>query len=241
MTSNPRHDLDLVRESAKQLVHDVQLLDDVALAGPSLLPGWTRAHVVGHLIGNAVGLTNLLEWARTGVPQPQYTDREAREATVQAGVGQSAAILASRLQQATDTFVRLADVLTDDQWSAHVRLGAGADGREIPAGEVPWRRLVEQEVHNVDLAWAYTPAHWSPEFVDRLLVEVAERYLSRADVPAMAIDVLDSDFTATSGAAGDRVSVAGPAPAVLAWLTGRSSGEGLHVHPGPLPELPDWY
>lgn len=241
MTPDPRHDLALVRASADQLVHDVHLLDAASLADPSLLPGWTRAHVVGHLIGNADGLTNLLEWAKTGRETPQYPDQAFRDATVQAGIGQPADLLAARLRDATDTFVRVADSLSDEQWAATVRLAPGATGREIAAAELPWRRLVEQEVHNVDLSGAYTPAHWSPELVHRLLDESAERYLTRRDVPALQLGALDGDWVASCGEPSARTTVEGPSPALLAWLTGRSGGQGLHVHPGPLPELPSWY
>ena len=38
-----------------------------------------------------------------------------------------------------------------------------------------------------------------------------------------------------------RLAVRGPAPAVLAWLTGRSDGAGLSTESGaPLPPLPGW-
>jgi maleylpyruvate isomerase len=37
------------------------------------------------------------------------------------------------------------------------------------------------------------------------------------------------------------VTVTGPVRLLLAWLTGRSSGEGLTTEPpGPLPALPAW-
>jgi maleylpyruvate isomerase len=241
VTTNPRHDLGLVRESADQLVHDVRLLDQDALAQPSLLPGWTRAHVVGHLIGNAEGLTRLLGWAATGTPVFHYPDQRSRQAGIDAGVGLAADVLSGRLADVIDAFLEAADALPDDRWSATVRLGVEGRGREIAARELPWRRLVEQEVHNVDLAGPYTPAHWSEEFVTRLLVETAERYLVRDDVPALDLVALDRDWWATCGDPSARVRVEGPGPALLAWLTGRSSGEGLHVHPDGPPSLPAWF
>ena len=44
-------------------------------AGPSLLPGWTRAHVLAHVAGNADALVNLLTWARTGEETPMYASQ----------------------------------------------------------------------------------------------------------------------------------------------------------------------
>jgi maleylpyruvate isomerase len=236
---DPVRDLALVRVSADLLVHDVQLLDDAALAGASLLPGWTRAHVVGHLIGNADGLTRLLDGARTGRATTMYDDPQQRAAGVEAAVGRPAQSLAADLRACVDRFVAMADGVTDEQWQSRVRLGPGGKGREILAAEVPWRRLVEQEMHNVDLAGAYTPAHWPAEFVHRLLDELAAGYVRREDVPALDLATVDGEWAAP----GDRpgaTHVAGPAPALLAWLTGRSGGEGLHVDPGPLPALPPW-
>ena len=241
-TAGFEHDLDLVRASADQLVHDVTLLDEAALAGASLLPGWTRAHLVGHLIGNAEGLTRLAQWASTGTPTPQYADQQQKDAGIADAVGVCADALAARLRAATDAFVAAARGLTPGQQATRVRLGIAAQGREITAAELPWRRLVEQEVHNVDLAGAYTPAHWSPELVDRLLTETSEHYLTGSDVPPMNLEALDGDWAATCGDPSSRTTVAGPAPALLAWLAGRSSGEGLHVDPtGPLPDLPPWF
>ena len=49
------------------------------MAGPSLLPGWSRGHVLTHLARNADGAVNLLTWARTGVETPQYVSQEQRE------------------------------------------------------------------------------------------------------------------------------------------------------------------
>lgn len=240
MTANPQRDLGLVRDSADRLMHDVGLLSHEALAGPSLLPGWTRAHVVGHLIGNAEGLTRLLHWARTGEPTPQYPDEQSRDAGIEAVVGQPADVLSTRLRDATDMFAQTAAAMQEHEWTRSVRLGSAAKGREITAAELPWRRLVEQEVHNVDLDGAYTPAHWAPEFVHRLLDETAERFLSRPDVPALDLDAIDGDWSATSGEAAQRVRVEGPSPALLAWLTGRSAGQGLHVADSRLPALPGW-
>ena len=47
-------------------------LTDAEVAEPSLLPGWTRGHVLTHLARNADGLANLLRWAGTGIETPVY-------------------------------------------------------------------------------------------------------------------------------------------------------------------------
>ena len=64
-----------VEEAAKELsaatdslVDGIGRLTDADTRGPSLLPGWTRGHVLTHLARNADGGTRLLGWARTGIP-----------------------------------------------------------------------------------------------------------------------------------------------------------------------------
>jgi maleylpyruvate isomerase len=240
MTFDLHADLAAVRLSAEQLGHDVRLLSAEALAGPSLLPGWSRAHVVGHLVGNAEGLTRLLDAALTGEPVHQYEDEAARNAPIEAAIGQPAERLADQLRQATEAFLSRAADLRPEHWERRVRLGIAAKGPEVEVAELPWRRLVEQEVHNVDLAGAYTPAHWSPDFVHRLLDELAARYLVREDVPPLDLQAVDGDWAATTRGDAAATHVAGPSPALLAWLVGRSDGEGLHVEPAPIPALPAW-
>ena len=60
-------------------------LGDDAFRAPSLLPGWSRAHVLTHLARNADAMINLLLWARTGVVTPAYASAEARVADIEKG------------------------------------------------------------------------------------------------------------------------------------------------------------
>lgn len=65
-----------------------RLLNDLAdadLWAPSLVPGWTRRHVVAQVGYQARALTQLTEWAAGGVPQPMYDSNAARLAEVENG------------------------------------------------------------------------------------------------------------------------------------------------------------
>ena len=68
-----------------RLLDGVASLSDAAATQPSLLPGWSRGHVLTHLARNAEGSTRLLTWARTGVPSYEYESAEARAAEIGAG------------------------------------------------------------------------------------------------------------------------------------------------------------
>ena len=82
-----------VDESTGRLLAGTAAITDARAREPSLLPGWTRGHLLTHLARNADGLCNLLTWARTGVMTPQYPSAAARDEDIEAGAGRSAAEL----------------------------------------------------------------------------------------------------------------------------------------------------
>jgi len=122
----------------------VDALPDDVLRGPSALPGWSRAHVVGHLARNAEALSRLAHWARTGEETPMYASREARAADIEASaaypIDQLRAELISTADELDATFAGL-DLLA---WRATVR---NAQGRDIAATELPWMRVREVWMH----------------------------------------------------------------------------------------------
>jgi len=67
------------RDGERTLHTAVEALPDPDLAGPSLLPGWSRQTLLAHLARNADALVNLLTWARTGVETPMYASAGARD------------------------------------------------------------------------------------------------------------------------------------------------------------------
>jgi uncharacterized protein (TIGR03083 family) len=67
------------------LVTNLDGLTDPEAQAPSLLPGWTRGHVLTHLARNAEGGTRLLTWARTGEPSYEYPSVAARAQAIADG------------------------------------------------------------------------------------------------------------------------------------------------------------
>lgn len=80
-----------LRSATDLLLDNIGSLADAAVGGPSLLPGWTRGHVLAHLARNAEGGIRLLGWARTGIPSYEYESLDARAAAIQAGATRPAA------------------------------------------------------------------------------------------------------------------------------------------------------
>ncbi|WP_433429733.1 maleylpyruvate isomerase N-terminal domain-containing protein [Nonomuraea sp. CA-141351] len=69
--------------ATNQLLATAASLSDADIAAPSLLPGWTRGHVLAHVAQNADSHINLLTWAKTGARLPQYASYEARAAAIE--------------------------------------------------------------------------------------------------------------------------------------------------------------
>ncbi|WP_159844634.1 maleylpyruvate isomerase family mycothiol-dependent enzyme [Nocardia sp. CY41] len=227
--------LDTVAEATTRLLDTTRGLDESAVTEPSLLPGWTRGHVLAHLARNADSLVNLLLWAHTGVEIPQYASAFLRDADIAAGAPRPLTEQLADNEAAATRFLGLARSLTDDAWQAQVRT---RQGRPIPATEVLWMRLQEVEIHHVDLAAAYTPANWPAPFVARILPQAtADLARLTADTTlAFTIQATDTDYTATIGPSPTH-TISGPASSLAAWLLGRSPGTDLT---GDLPLLPAW-
>jgi len=239
-------------------------LTDRQAREPSLLPGWSRGHVLVHLARNADGLRNLLIWARTGVVTPQYPSQQARDDAIEAGAGRPAGDLVADLRESAAAFAVEAAGLPDRSWQVSVH---GLRGRGHPAWYTLSRRLSEVEIHHVDLAAGYQPVHWPGWFVADRLESAAAEFAGHADMPSARLVVTGaSNRTSTStggttstggdgntgqeyrigpadasGAAAPEPRISGPGWLLLAWLTGRNAGEGLTADPaGPLPALPAW-
>ncbi len=80
---------DQVDAATQRLLDDARTLSEADLRAPSLLPGWTRAHVVAHVARNADAMRNVLAGARSGESRPAYASAEAREAGIEQGAGRA--------------------------------------------------------------------------------------------------------------------------------------------------------
>lgn len=222
----------LLRASAAQ-VSDDQVRE------PSLLPGWSRGHLLSHIARNADSLRNLLTWAATGVPTPQYSHPDERAQGIEGGARRSAAELLADLDTSAAALDAHAARLPQAAWSAEV---GGPGGNAHPAWYTLWRRLTEVEIHHVDLDLGYAPADWPEEFATYCLERVAVSFAG-PHAPAVTLRSSDTQQAIQIGPADAQpaTTVTGPVRVLLAWLTGRGTGAGLTAVPaGPLPVLPSW-
>ncbi|GAA2373526.1 maleylpyruvate isomerase family mycothiol-dependent enzyme [Nonomuraea africana] len=227
--------------ATERLLSTAAELDDAGVTAPSLLPGWTRGHVLTHLARNADGLVNLLTWARTGIETPQYPDPAARAAGIEAGAARKAAEQRADLEESAARLAATIEELPAQAWSAMV---SALRPPPHPAWYVLVRRLRELELHHVDLGAGYTPANWPEAFVLRELHDCLACWpYGSGTVSAILLERPAREWHGL----GEGPVVRGGSREVLAWLTGRSAGEGIRVvSEGPratgeqLPSPPPW-
>src|SRR5438105_332850 len=158
-----------VGAATDRLLATAAALSDAQAREPSLLPGWSRGHVLTHIARNADGLGNLLRWAQTGTETPMYASAESRGADIEAGAGRPAADLAADVRESAAALAAEAASMPDDAWTAQVR---ALNGPPFPAFGVLDRRLSEVEIHHVDLAAGYAPGDWPDDFILEALPRV---------------------------------------------------------------------
>ena len=235
------HSLDRLAAAIARLLVTAVALSDAQACEPSLLPGWSRGHVLTYVVCNADGMINLLRWARTGTPAPMYASAESRAADIEAGAGRPAADLAADVRESAAALAAEAASMPDDAWTAQVR---ALNGPPFPAVGVLERRLSELEIHHVDVAAGYSPADWPGDFLREALPRVAESFAGRDDVPpcvARAEGAKDSFRLGPDQAGAPAVIINGQPADLLAWLLGRGDGATLTVAGGgALPALPPW-
>jgi maleylpyruvate isomerase len=223
------------------LVEGIGGLTDADARGPSLLPGWTRGHVLTHLARNAEGGTRLLGWARTGVPSYEYLSVAARGEAIEAGAGRRAVVLLADVSAESAGFAEAADVMPPDAWQNPV---TWTTGQQSPATDVVRSRLAEVLIHHVDLDLGFGPGGWPPWFVREMLgiavSSMDERNL--APLPALLYAADTGHVYRLGGDVPDAIKISGTEADLLAWALGRSDGARLsRDRPGPLPTLPSIY
>lgn len=233
--------LDLARSAQATVDELVSTMDDAASHGASLLPGWTRRHVISHLARNADGLVNLLTWAKTGVEHPMYASTADRDADIAEGARRLFQIQQEDLAAASGRFFVAADAMPDSAWTATV---SSRSGVTMPATMIPWLRVNELLVHMVDLNRGITfdgLVELAGEHLETVLAFMISRFHGRPDVPSVLLEVVLPDGSARAIPLGAAVPAAphviGLAAPAIAWLTGRSNGADLT---GEAPVLPAW-
>lgn len=240
-------------ESAARLLRSVDALHGADWSEASLLPNWTRAHLVAHLALNAEALTRLLHGvvadddgeqaspAKPTIRATMYDSDEQRAGDIAELSQAEPSEIRERLMAGTTDLAAAIDAVPDDRWATKVERTPG--GRAMRASSVPAMRWRELEIHHADLGLGYSPADWSPEFASHLIDSMIKR-LDR-DRP-LEIRASDSDRTWVVGGSAvvsegkGAPVVTGPAADLGWWLTGRPAPGTVSCSLGELPEIGGW-
>lgn len=225
---------DLIARADHELIRTVDGLPDAAYAEPSLLPGWTRAHVIAHLTLNAEGLAGVLHGAHIGEPRTMYASQEARDGDIEEVSRLEPTDLRERFLAATGRFTEALEAMAPGDWDG--RFDRTPGGRSIACVNVPLMRLREVEIHHADLDAGYSAADWGEDFRAILL----ESLTKLAAPEPFSIRPTDLDRTWHYGDGEGGPVVTGTASDLGWWLTGRGTGEGLTSDSGVLPRMEAW-
>lgn len=222
-------------EATQHLLGDTIRMSDAQWQSPSLLPGWTRAHVATHLARNANGLARAAQGLIDGTPRQMYTSESERQREIERGSERTGL----ELQIDLDTSAgELNETLDDLMALPPERIAESVvlrPGFSIPGIVLPTARLAEVVLHRIDLGTGFTIDDMEEDIARWLLDWVVLRLSTRIDIPRLRL-VSTSGRVATTGTFGDVVEVIGEDRYLVGWLTGRS--DPAHVRHADLAVLP---
>ncbi len=213
----------------------VEGLSDEEVAANSLLPDWSRGHVLSHLANNARGLSNLIEWALTGTQKDMYVSVEQRGLDIENGAKRPGKeIVADFLEQSKVFAENLERLMTGPLLADEVVLG---NGSHVHPHEITTLRERELLVHLVDLGLEYKANDWTFDFSIKTLKSVsAGKRKERVNFRLL----IAGDHTWTGDQNG-MVDIFGTPQSLAAWLMGREPDDKLVTSDGsPLGKPPVW-
>ena len=193
----------------------VDSIEPTSVREPSLLPNWSRAHVLSHIARNAEGLRRFFVAAEDGLVGEQYPGgRVKRDADIDDGAKHDFSVIVSEVRTSIWELEGAWARASAEVWASKGRLLTGA---EVTLEESVFRRWREVVVHTSDLGYAYTWANWPNDYVrfelDRqLMAWRASQPMGVKDFPEHVRRLPDAER--------------------LAWLLQRTSIEGVEPGPG---------
>lgn len=232
----------LMRRGQAYWARKLNELPDREFDAPSLLPGWTRRHLVAHVGFNARAVARLVEWARTGVETPMYSSDGQRAEEIAFGATLPTEALRNlAAHAAVHLNVEWRD-LPEEAWSHQVRT---AQGRLVPASETVWMRTREVWIHAVDLRNGGRFTDFPAPLHDLLLedlIKVWRRKRSDGDRDVV-LEPVDRDAVyriLEPGESDDPLVVRGTAADLTAWGTGRYANGVVTASGETPPRAPGW-
>lgn len=160
--------LETCRSSHRSITRAMEGMSEDDFREPSLLPGYSRGHVVAHLINKTRAHVLVFEGAAAGEVRRLHPVGHDPDAAATDGSRRSSDAFSADLHDAFQDLERAWDTLADDLWDRQAVMMAGPRAMH----EVVAHHLRNVEVHHVDLDIGYGPSEWPAEFVE---AELAKR------------------------------------------------------------------
>jgi maleylpyruvate isomerase len=225
-----------VAASTRRFLDSVSSLSDAEVTGTTLIPPWTRGHVITHVARASDSYRRLLAGAIEGVETPQYPSMQFRADQIEAGAARSVAELIVDVRDGAARFDEMMRTLPDHAWRARVRMRPGE--LRAPAA-LPLIRLRELEMHHVDLALGYTFNNIAPDTVHWIIDDILMELGRRERVRPLRLKATDTGLAWELGS--DAPLICGTQADLVGWLSGRTTGAALATEPGvAVPAAPYW-
>lgn len=194
----------------QDLLAVVDALTHEQFGSPSLLPGWSRGTLIGHLALNAQSHVHLLACAARGEEGQQYPGGpDSRDIAIQKAASWSHEKATAELRKAVYSLEGAWAGCTYDTWQG---TGVTATGSVIAMHELPFLRWRECVVHLTDLdvgrGWELWPALY-------VRLELERQKMAWAASHAMGLTQLP------------KIALQLPENQRLAWLLRRTDVDGL--------------
>lgn len=173
----PLAGIETCRQSHRLLLAALARMTDDDFRSPSLLPRYSRGHVVTHLANKTRAHVWLFGGPAGGEIRRLHPDRYNADLAADAGAGRSAAELRSDLETSFALLEAAWDALDDAFWDQPGIMTAGPR----TMAEIVTHHLRNVEVHHVDLDIGYRVSDWPSSFVEGELVRRLRSLPDRAD------------------------------------------------------------
>ena len=199
----------------QRLLAALENLTDDDCRQDSLLPNWSRGHVLTHLSRNADSHVNLLQAAVKGEVGEQYASAEQRNGDIERGSTRSAEELVIDLRLSIYGLEAAWASANEKAWSGQ---GRTLRGNVIEMSSLVFLRWREVEIHHADLNLGLgyddlTPLYVRLELDQQIMLWRSRKPMGMTDLPEIAKKLSPSQR--------------------LAWLMGRVEVAGL-AKPEPL-------
>ena len=224
LTPPPRDEVEAIGAVFLLSVAHGRLLDAAAslspddVRSPTLLDGWTVAHLLTHLSRNADAIRGMLDGVARDAIVPMYPGGAAqRDGDIDDGSVRYLAAILEDLHSATVALDARIAATPLGSWTSEVQTRTG----RLKAWQLVWLRWREVEIHMADLGRG---ARMSEAFTARALFELVETAPDRLQNFAAVELCTDAIPLATLRGPGSvRLILDGSPTDLVLWLTGRAA------------------